>query len=116
MVNPEASHWWQHADLSVLENQLATLLAQGRIGRNTALERFLEADPTRCGCVTTVKFKQCCRHLWREMPFTEDQLQAIMDQYAAPDSKVSFRLFGLVFTQLSPCCVVDFFHVFFFRL
>jgi len=44
MVNPEAPHWWQHMDVRMLEDQLATLMAQYRIGRSSSASYFQPFD------------------------------------------------------------------------
>jgi hypothetical protein len=44
MVNPDAPHWWQHMDVAMLEDQLATLMAQFRIGRATSAGFFQPWD------------------------------------------------------------------------
>ena len=95
MVNPEAPHWWQHMDVSMLEDQLATLVAQHRIGRSTASAYFLPHDKFRTGTVPTTRFKVAVRSMFPSVPFTEDMLVAHAAHYtAATDaSKTNYARF-----------------------
>ena len=61
----------------MIEAQMATLMAQQRLGRSAAEAYFLDADMYRKGTVPASKFKRALRLMFQDIPFTEDMLNAL---------------------------------------
>jgi hypothetical protein len=107
MTNPEASHWFQTPELSALEDQLSTYLAQYRISRSTASDYYVADDKTRKGIVSANAFKRGCLGLFSNVAFTDKMLASLCNGYAAPGDRVNYIDFlESLFTKLGHTNVI----------